>query len=559
MKAILFAAMVFTLTALLTQVAQAGFANGGFESGALNQPPPSWTVNTFSNSSGVTLQSPQTLAGLNLAAGGVAKTFTLYSAGGPNSQSDPSMGATASLRYPRYGTNCAIVNQLGINKNVNSLSQTMTVGAGDVDPDDGQVHVRFVYAPVMQVDVHPSNQESYGFIQLVNVTQGSLVLFTQFFWVNEPGIPFKTASVGTSQYAYTDWQLVDIAPGSPGINLGDILKLQFIASGCQPGGHWAEMYVDGVGATIPGISLEGTAPVGVVSGSTLTYNLHYKNGAAGARSGVQINFTTPPNTTFASISAPADAFAITPVVGTAGLVSITFFNALPAGASDDFSVTVAVNAGTALGSTITQNNYSISSTQEPPLLGPPILTLVQSVAAPVVTTLAASNITGTGAMLNGSVNPGNGATAAYFRYGTTTNYGSFTATNSLAATNSTLSVSNLIGGLSPATTYHCQLVGTNSAGTNFGADMTFTTSAIQPVSFSLSSVSKVIGGVFQFGFSNVSGAGFTVFGTTNLAWPFNAWSNLGPAVETPASSGHYQFTDSQATNSMQRFYRVTSP
>jgi hypothetical protein len=37
----------------------------------------------------------------------------------------------------------------------------------------------------------------------------------------------------------------------------------------------------------------------------------------------------------------------------------------------------------------------------------------------------------------------------------------------------------------------------------------------------------------------------------------NQWSILGPAVQY--LSGHYEFTDPNATNYPQRFYRVTSP
>ncbi len=66
-------------------------------------------------------------------------------------------------------------------------------------------------------------------------------------------------------------------------------------------------------------------------------------------------------------------------------------------------------------------------------------------------------------------------------------------------------------------------------------------------------------GVLSFSFTNISGASFTVFGTTNIALPFNTWSNLGPAVESPSGSGHYQFTDPQTTNYARRYYRVRSP
>jgi hypothetical protein len=51
---------------------------------------------------------------------------------------------------------------------------------------------------------------------------------------------------------------------------------------------------------------------------------------------------------------------------------------------------------------------------------------------------------------------------------------------------------------------------------------------------------------------------YTVFATTNLTWPFNAWSNLGTAVEAPTGSGEYLYTDINATNLPRRFYRVQS-
>jgi hypothetical protein len=66
-------------------------------------------------------------------------------------------------------------------------------------------------------------------------------------------------------------------------------------------------------------------------------------------------------------------------------------------------------------------------------------------------------------------------------------------------------------------------------------------------------------GSARFGFTNLTGASFTVFGVTSVAASSNEWSNLGPAVETPPGSGQFQFTDLQATNYPQRFYRVSSP
>jgi len=184
------------------------------------------------------------------------------------------------------------------------------------------------------------------------------------------------------------------------------------------------------------------------------------------------------------------------------------------------------------------------------------LTFTIPAAAPTAVTMAASSVTSSNATLNGTINPNGAATTVYFRYGLTTNYGNYSATNTLAATNVTLSVTNLISSLTPGTTYHFELVAGNSAGTNAGADMLFTTLA-SAVSFNLNGEVVLPGGAFQFGFTNTSGLGFTVLATTNLSLPLTNWTVLGAPVEGPP--GHYQFTDPQATNSPTRFYRVRSP
>ena len=73
----------------------------------------------------------------------------------------------------------------------------------------------------------------------------------------------------------------------------------------------------------------------------------------------------------------------------------------------------------------------------------------------------------------------------------------------------------------------------------------------------LSNLSKLANGVFQFTFTSTPNAPFTVLGTTNLSLPFTNWTALVGLTEGPP--GQYQFTDLQATNVPQRFYRVTSP
>jgi hypothetical protein len=63
----------------------------------------------------------------------------------------------------------------------------------------------------------------------------------------------------------------------------------------------------------------------------------------------------------------------------------------------------------------------------------------------------------------------------------------------------------------------------------------------------------------SFTLTNYSDMSFTVLASTNVALPFNQWSNLGTTVESPLGSGQYPFTDQQATNYSRRFYGVASP
>jgi hypothetical protein len=75
-------------------------------------------------------------------------------------------------------------------------------------------------------------------------------------------------------------------------------------------------------------------------------------------------------------------------------------------------------------------------------------------------------------------------------------------------------------------------------------------------SIAVKTLNVMPGGAFQFSFTNVPGANFNVFGTTNMSQPFTNWTWLGGMTEV--SSGQFQFTDPQGSN-QERFYRVTSP
>ena len=101
-------------------------------------------------------------------------------------------------------------------------------------------------------------------------------------------------------------------------------------------------------------------------------------------------------------------------------------------------------------------------------------TTLSATGPPVVTTNPATLIASFSATLNGSVDPHGLTTNAHFQYGTTISYGHTTANQSKTG-NTYQSVSANISGLTRSTTYHFRIVGTNSSGTTYGSDRTFTT------------------------------------------------------------------------------------
>ena len=75
----------------------------------------------------------------------------------------------------------------------------------------------------------------------------------------------------------------------------------------------------------------------------------------------------------------------------------------------------------------------------------------------------------------------------------------------------------------------------------------------------ISNTARLPDGSVQLAFTSAQQTSFRVFATTNLNQPFLDWPMIGFAAETPALSGQFQFTDLQATNYTERYYRVRSP
>jgi len=100
-------------------------------------------------------------------------------------------------------------------------------------------------------------------------------------------------------------------------------------------------------------------------------------------------------------------------------------------------------------------------------------TIIESIGVPSVTTDPATDITTISATLNGTLDDDGGeACTCGFEWGLTTDYGETTSTESKTEGQT---FAQAISGLSPGTLYHFRAKATNSWGTVYGSDLTFTT------------------------------------------------------------------------------------
>jgi hypothetical protein len=124
-------------------------------------------------------------------------------------------------------------------------------------------------------------------------------------------------------------------------------------------------------------------------------------------------------------------------------------------------------------------HYTVTSPVPPPPAG-----------APVVSGGAPTSQTGNGASVAGSVSPEGIATRAFFQYGvdlsqrgpgaSNTLYDQSTPVQQVGSDSASHPVAASLTGLIPGALCHVRLVATNSAGTTFGPDQTFTAAAAPP-------------------------------------------------------------------------------
>jgi hypothetical protein len=99
---------------------------------------------------------------------------------------------------------------------------------------------------------------------------------------------------------------------------------------------------------------------------------------------------------------------------------------------------------------------------------------------PVVTDVGAVQVADTSARMVGTIDPRNSSTGYVFEYGTTPGLGSSTAPLGIGGGATPITVSQVVGGLSPDTTYFFRLVATNAFGSTPSAQKTLHTRVDAP-------------------------------------------------------------------------------
>ncbi len=373
--------------------------NGGFEAAYVPPTITGWTKQTWENRLGliVPASGPFTGASIQRSNLGSGSDLTRVVTSGNDSHT-----GTHPLSMVRFGSQAVVVNENGKDYNANSLYQTVTIDAGFLDAD-GNYHVRFAYAPVLESGGHEPAGQPFFYVGVRDTTTNA-ILYDSVNYSSQPGITWYTAS----DWYWTDWQVVDLTLDASYLNHS--VELQFTAAGCMYSGHAGHLYVDGVAPKILDLWISGTGPATVAAGGSITYTYIIRNDSTTTTyNSVTVSLTPPSDnqspahaTTFSSSSLPG------------GGSSANLGSLLP-GASATHTMTVNVPV-TAAG-TIIHGDYYVSATGYAAIAGPAINTIV----------------TGPPTDLGSTVTPG---VAGYHQISylvTVTNHGANTATAAQAS------------------------------------------------------------------------------------------------------------------------------
>ncbi len=257
-----------------------------------------------------------------------------------------------------------------------------------------------------------------------------------------------------------------------------------------------------------GSGTTSTAYAQIVTGLTAGTTYYFcaiGSNANGTRFGTVMSFTTPAAPVVTTTAATLVTSSSATLNGTAnprlGATTAWFRYAStsPGTCNDTFGTRSPATGGVSVGSGSTASPFSQPLTGLTPgatyyycaiasnLVGTSVGTVqsfTASAVAPTVTTEPAIQISGTGATLRGSANPGGSPTTGYFRYATT-NPGTCNDTfgtrapsaagSNLGSGNTAASFSEVLTTLTPGATYYFCAIASNAAGVRFGSVETFVT------------------------------------------------------------------------------------
>lgn len=445
---------------LAMPLAHASFENGGFEQGDLS----SWTVKSYTRGKNAPLAANSTVQDTNNTAvispfpptkfadlkllldknlgssafDGNAFTGGAVGPGGFNNRAVIESGAINSitgqnapnLKLPRWGGKALRIGGVGGRK-ASSIEQTATMNVADIDPIDNKIHVRFAMAPVMNDPNHSKPNQPFFFVQIFNVTKNKELFYT-FNFSNQPGIPWQTSG----NYKYTDWQGFDIAPGNGLLDVGDQIKMIVYVANCSDGGadHTAVVYLDAVGAFMPGLSVHAVGPSSTQPGANITYTYNYINGSGVYALGTKVQITTPFTVdgkplTFASALPAGCTGPLTHNPASRGQYITCDVGDLSDGQGGSVDVTFKVpnNASTTAPDNVINNgDYNIYANSVSPALGPLVTTTIPAL--------------GSGKLVDLGVAIGNGGKTSYPGGSsetytvTVTNHGTETASGTVSQT-----------------------------------------------------------------------------------------------------------------------------
>lgn len=313
-----------------SSAAQAIFTNGGFENNSFY----GWSKMNAYNP-GLKLPLPFTLNSLQLT--NVGTSTELLSVVG--SIKDPRTDNL--LQLPGAGSYTAKVNDEYGDNHVNSIFQTDSLSSTDLG-SDGQYHIRFSYAAVLEDPQHNPEEQPFFYVLLQDLTSNT-TLYSEFTYSNQPGRSFHT-SANYYGWLWTDWQNVDIA--LPSSSLGHAIKITVLAADCSLGGHGGYVYLDGFGSqgsVVTGMTLSSLSPSSAtVGGQAFTMTVT----GTGFQSGdvVQWNGLSRATTYVSSTQLTAAMQAVD--LASAGSQTVTVARGTQTSNSATFTVSSGGSAGT---------------------------------------------------------------------------------------------------------------------------------------------------------------------------------------------------------------------